>query len=625
MNIFEESIRHPRPVYVDTNQKLTEALSRCKRARILAVDTETLGFKLRPHNLDDEPLYMGLCPDVEHRYFVPRTKMHYFRTILADESTLKVLHNYKFDHHRLVNVNTPIGGTIVDTAALDALLYAEQSHRLDYLSMKYFKVPMIKYSDATGGDDPRRIKPGHPNWEKFLCYGTLDALMTLRLFFYLEKKLEKLKLSDESPRSLLDYYYQYDEKQIKVLFAMERHGIRVDPDLFEKWTKETLHAMEESKKLFCKSTGKIVPDKFFRSSKELSTYLYKDLGLPILKKTDSGAPATDSKTLKELYAKHPDLAGLSALMAFKSEATKYSTFCKGYGEHIRKGRMHTSYNPIDVRTGRLSSSKPNLQNPPPWVREAFIPDEGCVLLAADYTALELRILAHMSNDEKLIEGFLSGKDMHCFSASMMAGVSYEEFVDLYKGGDTWAKEMREASKAITYGLVYGQAAFSTARALTSKLGREVPVEEAEGYIEKYFNSFPRVKPTLEGLKSSARDRGYARTLCGKRRPTPGINSGRWKERSMWERVALNTPFQGSAADITKCAMIRCHNSPELKELGVKVVLQVHDELVFNCPIDVVEEAAPLIVQLMEDPFNGTKLRIPLTVSYKYGNNWMEIK
>lgn len=615
----------PPPIYVDSLEKIQDCLHICSKESVVAIDTETLGFKYGV--LDDQALYMGISPNSQTRFFVPRHFMHYMKPLLVS-NTIKVFHNYKFDAHRIENtIGIKVAGPIADTAIFHALIDSESAHSLDFLSDSIYKIPMAKYKRIMKHHNPRDVKPGHEIWDKFLDYGTLDALITRKLYNDLGEKLSKIKAT--KTKSMLDFYWKYEEPQLLALYDMERTGIRLDIPKLQSWHDESTKTIQKirgkisakiNRPMFNKDGSEFNPN----SNKQCAKLLYSELGLPVIKRTPSGAPSADEETLEEL-SKVNDNEVLKMIVEYRKVVKLTSTYSTNYLKLNKDGRIHTSYNPVGTATGRLSCSEPNLQNVPPIVRELFIPDEGYVFIGADYSQLELRLIAHLSQEPTMLSAFREGLDVHILNVCKMNDLEYSETFSKYKQGDPWIKDARSGVKAVVYGLSYGGQANRTSISMSQAYGREVSKNEAQKMLDKYFEANTKVKAMMRRMISAAKRNGFAKTMCGRRRQMPHITSSDWGLRTASERAALNAPIQGTAADITKCALINCWKSEELKSLGVQILLQIHDELIFQVPIENAELAKESIRQIMEDPFEGTYLTVALPAQPDIGLRWSDLK
>jgi len=615
----------PEAQYCSSFEDIQRMLQHCMAEEVIAIDTETLGFAYGSQ--EDQALYMGISPNVNTRYFVPRHLMHYVKPLLTSNKT-KVFHNFKFDAHRIENtIGVRTVGPIVDTAILHALLESESAHSLDYLSETMYDIPMAKYKNIVANENPRDLKPGHPFWPKFLDYGTLDALITRKLYEDFIPLLQEQKIDKE--RTMYDFYFRYEEPQMLCLYEMERRGVRLDMDLLNAWNLENQQKIDQIRGEICKAINKPLFNKSGKpfnpsSSDQCAKLLYGELGLPIIKRTGSGKPAADEETLLNL-AKKIDNDILQMIIDYRKIVKLQSTYADAYLKCHQNGRIHTSFNCVGTATGRLSSNSPNLQNVPPPARRLFIPDEGYIMVGADYSQLELRIVTHFSQEPAMLEAFHTGKDMHIMNVALMNDLDYEIAYQNYKNGDEWTKSARSGVKAVVYGISYGAGARRTSQSMEAALSRPVSLQEAQGVLDKYFSVNQKVANMMKRMVSSAKKRGYSQTICGRRRYLPHIKSRDGGLRSAAERASLNAPIQGTAADITKCALINCWRNQQLKDLGVELLLQIHDEIIFQVPENNAKAAMRIIQTVMEDPFEGHYLTVKLPASPDTGTDWSQLK
>ncbi|MEK7868071.1 MAG: DNA polymerase I, partial [Candidatus Omnitrophota bacterium] len=375
--------------------------------------------------------------------------------------------------------------------------------------------------------------------------------------------------------------------------------------------KKASSEMEIELSSLIKDIYQIAGEEFnINSPKQLSQILFEKLGLPIVKKTKTGA-STDVEVLEKLSSLHPLP---KELLRYRELSKLKSTYVDALPELINKktGRLHTSFNQAVTATGRLSSSNPNLQNIPikteegRKIRKAFIGENGNFIMSADYSQIELRILAHLSKDPELIAAFEKDRDVHSHTASLVFGVDEKEVTP----------EMRVNAKTVNFGIIYGISAFGLSKSLGIDPG------SAQQFIDSYFERYPRVKVYMEDKIEEARSAGYVTTLFNRRRYIPEIKIGGMREQQQAERIAINTPVQGSAADLIKIAMINIHRVMKKKNLKSLMTLQVHDELVFEVPMDELDKMKKLVKEEME---GAVKLLVPIKVSVKYGKNWLEMK
>ncbi|NMA71607.1 MAG: DNA polymerase I, partial [Firmicutes bacterium] len=418
----------------------------------------------------------------------------------------------------------------------------------------------------------------------------------------LQRRLETQLEAD----GLLELFREVELPLAWVLAGMEARGIRVDAEVLAGLSQELDGRIEA----LAQGIYGLAGEEFnLNSPKQLGAILFDKLGLPVLQRTKTG-PSTSAEVLEELAEQH-EIAAL--ILAYRQLVKLKGTYIDALPELIRPetGRVHTTFHQAVTATGRLSSSDPNLQNIPirsqegERIRGAFVPGEpGWVLLTADYSQIELRVLAHISEDEGLIEAFRSGDDIHTRTAAEVFGVPREQVTPT----------MRSAAKAINFGIVYGISSYGLAR------GTGLSRAEAQAYIDGYFARYPGVKRYMDQVVAQARERGYVTTLLGRRRYLPELRARDRARRSFGERTAMNTPIQGSAADIIKLAMLRVDRRLKESGLQARMLLQVHDELVFECPEEEVAGVARLVREAME---GVVTLKVPLRVDVKAGPNWLE--
>jgi DNA polymerase-1 len=499
----------------------------------------------------------------------------------------------------LANYDIQLRGIEFDTMLESYVLDSTATrHDMDSLALKYLDHQTIRYEDVAGKGvkqvtfDQVPIATAGP-------YAAEDADITLQLHQTLWPELEK------EPR-LASLFREIEMPLLSVLSHIERNGVLVDAKMLAKQSSELAKRLEEIKL----ESFDVAGEEFnLASPKQIQVILFEKLGLPVLKKTPKGAPSTAEEVLVELALDYP-LPKL--ILEHRGMSKLKSTYTDKLPERIDPdtGRVHTSYHQAVASTGRLSSSDPNLQNIPirseegRRIRQAFIAPKNHTILAADYSQIELRIMAHLSGDEGLLKAFAAGEDIHRATAAEVFGMSVEEV----------SNEQRRSAKAINFGLIYGMSAFG--------LGRQLGITRhaAQEYVDLYFQRYPGVKDFMDSTRESARENGYVETVFGRRLYLPEINHRNAMRRQYAERTAINAPMQGTAADIIKRAMIEVDQWIEKSGLDVTLIMQVHDELVFEIHKDLVDEAKPEIDRLMTQV---AKLQVPLVVDIGTGKNWDE--
>ncbi len=601
----------PEPVWhtILDEAQLAEWLDRLQHAELFAFDTETtsldymeaelvgLSFAVAP----GEAAYLPLAhdyPDAPAQ--LDRTAvLARLRPLLEDPARAKLGHHLKYDAHVLANHGITLRGIRHDTMLESYVLNSTAArHDLDTLSEKYLGHRNIKYEEVAGKGAKHIGFPAVPI-ETATPYAAEDAEVTLRLHRHLWPRLEAL------PRQRA-LYEDIEMPLVPVLLAMERSGVLVDADRLRALSAELGERLAELEARAHAEAGRPFN---LGSPKQLQEILFGELGLPVLRKTPKGQPSTAEDVLQELALGY-ELPRL--VLAHRSLAKLKSTYADRLPQQInpRTGRVHTSYHQAVAATGRLSSSDPNLQNIPirteegRRIRQAFIAPPGHRLLAVDYSQIELRIMAHLSGDEGLLAAFRAGRDIHAATAAEVFGGT----------PDSVTAEQRRAAKAINFGLIYGMSAFGLAR----QLGIERA--EAQHYIDRYFARYPGVQDYMERIRTQARQQGYVETLFGRRLYLPEINARNSQRRQYAERTAINAPMQGSAADIIKRAMLAVHAWLQDSGAPARMILQVHDELVFEVAEDAVAEVQRAVIARMEAV---AELAVPLVAEAGVGANWDE--
>jgi len=518
------------------------------------------------------------------------------KPILEDEHIKKCGHNIKYDLIVLANEGIYLQGISSDTMIASYLINpSSRGHGLDDLSMEHFGHKNISYKEMVG-TGKKEIGFDEVDIELATGYAAEDSDMTWRL---------KRKLEPQLKRDTLKLYQEMELPLLEVLAEMELNGVHIDIKHLTKLSSELdkkLRRLEMDIYALAGETFNI------NSPKQLSVILFDKLKLPVIKKTKTGF-STDVSVLEQLAEEHelPE-----KILSFRQLAKLKSTYVDALPEEIFKktGRVHTSFNQTVAATGRLSSSNPNLQNIPirsdmgKEIRKAFIAEGDDMLLSADYSQIELRILAHLSGDSALKRAFERGEDIHSRTAAEIFGSSIDD-VD---------EDSRRMAKAVNFGIVYGLSAFGLSRQL------KISQRDAREFIDQYFNLYKKVKVFMEKTISDARENGFTLTLFNRRRYLPDLNSKNRQVREGAERVAINSPIQGTAADLIKVAMIQLSHRIKEMKLKSKMILQVHDELVFECPV--VEKS--VMDSLVRTEMEGAcKLSVPLVVDVGWGENWNE--
>ncbi|UZE29254.1 DNA polymerase I [Pseudomonas asplenii] len=593
-------------------------LKKLQDAKLFAFDTETTGIDAQQAQLvglsfsvqANEAAYIPLT----HSYIgVPQqldrdSVLLALKPLLEDPQKLKVGQHAKFDMNILANCaigGDPEQGISVRGIAFDTMLesYVLNStatrHDMDSLAKKYLDYDTVSFQDIAG-KGAKQLTFDQIPLEQAGHYAAEDADVTLRLHQALHEQLAAIP-------SLASVLSDIEIPLVPVLARIERQGALVDKDLLGVQSIELGNKMVELER----EAFKIAGEEFnLGSPKQLGVILYEKLGLPVLKKTGKGQPSTAEEVLAKLA--EDDYPLPKVLMQYRSMSKLKSTYTDRLPEQInpRTGRIHTSYHQAVAATGRLSSSDPNLQNIPVRtaegrrIRQAFVAPKGYKLLAADYSQIELRIMAHLSKDEGLLNAFRDNLDVHTATAAEVFKVELNEVTS----------DQRRSAKAINFGLIYGMGA--------QKLGKDIGVDTktAKAYIDVYFARYPGVREYMERTRGQASEQGYVETLFGRRLYLPDIHSNKPQERAAAERTAINAPMQGTAADIIKKAMVKVDDWLTSSGLDAKVILQVHDELVLEVREDLVAEVSEQIRAHMS---SAAQLDVPLLVEVGVGNNWDE--
>ncbi|MBS0367357.1 MAG: DNA polymerase I [Proteobacteria bacterium] len=579
------------------------------KAQLFAFDTETtsleymraqivgVSFCVEPGAAAYVPLahaYAGAPPQLERARVLAALK-----PLLEDPRIGKAGHNLKYDAHVLANAGIRLAGMRFDSM-LESYVWnsVATNHDMDSDARRYLGLTTITY-EQVAGKGAKQIPFDQVPVERAGEYAAEDADVTLRLHGALWPLLQQVP-------PLARLYQDCEQPLVPVLLAMERHGVLVDRELLRAQSREFARALQEILQQAHREAGH---EFNIESPKQLQQILFERLQLPVRRKTPTGQPSTAEDVLEELAESYP-LPRL--VLEYRALAKLKSTYTDKLPELVNEttGRIHTSYAQAVAATGRLSSVDPNLQNIPVRrpegrrIRQAFIAPPGCVLLAADYSQIELRIMAHLSGDEGLCAAFAADRDVHKATAAEVFGVA-PEAVDA---------DQRRTAKVINFGLIYGMSPFGLAR----NLGIERAA--AQQYVERYFQRYPGVKRFMDDTRAQARERGYVETVFGRRLYLPDIRSGNAAMRQYAERSAINAPMQGTAADIIKRAMIAVHDWCARPESPARLIMQVHDELVFEVRSDAVAEVGAAVSGFMT---GAAQLNVPLKVDVGSGANWDE--
>ncbi|MEK9629279.1 MAG: DNA polymerase I [Nitrospinota bacterium] len=605
----EEPQEETKPVKKNYETVLTEKdfnkwIKKLKKNKIFALDLETtslrpvqakavgISFSCEAGEACYIPLahnYLGVPEQLRVEWVFEKLK-----PILEDPKIKKVGQNIKYDYIVLKNEGIDLQGIVFDTMLASYVLNPSgRGHNMDALALEHFGYTTIKYKDVVGTAS-KEIGFDEVDVERATEYAAEDSDITWRLY----EKLSGLLKGDD-----LKIFEEMELPLLQVLGGMELQGMALDKSHLQKLSQKIHHLLKEKEEEIYDLAG----EKFnINSPKQLSVILFEKLELPVIKKTKSGY-STDVSVLEELAAEH-DLPEI--ILLYRQLGKLKSTYVDALQEEIynKTGRVHTSFNQSVAATGRLSSSNPNLQNIPirtemgREIRKSFIAEGDNMLLSADYSQIELRILAHLSEDESLIEAFVDGEDIHTRTAVEIFGTKAERL----------DAEARRMAKAVNFGIVYGLSAFGLSRQL------KIFPKDAKKFIDQYFDLYKNVKVYMEKTVEEARKSGYTLTLMNRKRFLPDLNSKNRQAREAAERVAINSPVQGSAADLIKLAMINLDNEISKRKLKSRMILQVHDELLFECPPKEEKEMRNLVKKEMEGVLT---LKVPLVVDMGWGKNW----
>ena len=590
-----------------TNKEFEALLDRLSRAEVTAIDTETTSLNYMQAEIvgisvaivSNEAYYIplmheydGVPNQLDREYVLQKLKPW-----LEDKEAKKIGHNLKYDSHIFANHGIELNGTDFDSMLESYVLNSTATrHNLNAVAKRYLNLDTTSYEDVAG-KGAKQIGFNQVNLEDAIHYAAEDADVSFQLHQTLHPKLMEIN-------SLAKLYTDIEAPLLKVLQTIERNGVLIDESMLQKQSDQFAITLKE---LESKAYSLAGAEFNLNSPKQLQEILYDKLSLPILKKTPKGQPSTAESVLQRLAEDFPIV---QTILNYRTTAKLKTTYTDKLPLMINQdtGRVHTSYHQAVTATGRLSSSDPNLQNIPirtaegRRIRQAFIAPKGFQILAADYSQIELRIMAHNSQDPGLLDAFQAGLDIHQATAAEIFAVDLQSV----------SAEQRRSAKAINFGLIYGMSAFG----LTRQLG--ITRGDAQEYIELYFARYPKVKEYMDAIRNQARESGFVETVFGRRLYLPDIDSRNYQRRQYAERSAINAPMQGTAADIIKKAMIDLQQRLVAESINAKIIMQVHDELVLEVEDSSVGAVSELVTEAMG---KAADLDVALKVDLGVGENW----
>ncbi|KAF5041504.1 DNA polymerase I [anaerobic digester metagenome] len=589
-------------ILIDNTHDLDKLVAELKKNDVICFDTETDGLDILTVHLAG----ISFCTKTGKAHFVytkdeafRKTALEKLKPVFENEDIVKVGQNLKYDIAVLRSHGINVKGKLADTMLAHYLLQPELRHNLDFLSETYLNYKTITFEELLGSGK-QKISIFEVSPEKLKEYACEDADVTLRLWEIFEPELDKYGMTE--------LFYDIETPLIEVLEDMERSGVRIDQQSLKEFSqilgKEILQLESDIHQLAGQPFN-------IASPKQLGEILFDKLQIEEKpKKTQTKQYSTSEEVLQKYISRHPIVA---KVLEYRGLTKLQNTYVDALPEliHPKTGRVHTSYNQAVTSTGRLSSTNPNLQNIPirtelgQEIRKAFVPrDENHVLISADYSQIELRIIASISGDEHMVDAFRKGIDIHTATAAKVYGVALSDV----------KPEQRRHAKTVNFGIIYGISAFG----LSERLG--ISRKDASEIIENYFEQFPGIKKYMDDTILFARANGYVETLMHRRRYLKDIHSTNSFVRGFAERNAINAPIQGSSADMIKLAMIDIYHWLKNSGLKTKMILQVHDELVFDVPKEELETVKPEIEKLMKA---ALPLKVPVEVEVKDGRNWLE--
>jgi DNA polymerase-1 len=590
-----------------TKKEFEALLDRVSRAEVVAIDTETTSLNYMQAKIvgisvaiaSNEAYYIpvmheydGVPDQLDREYVLEKMKPW-----LEDKDSKKIGHNLKYDSHVFANHGIELNGTDFDSMLESYVLNSTATrHNLNAVAKRYLNIDTTSYEDVAG-KGAKQIGFNQVNLEEAIHYAAEDADVSFQLHQTLHPKLMEI-----NPLGKL--YSDIEVPLLKVLQIIERNGVLIDESMLGEQSDQFAITLKELESEAYRLAG---VEFNLSSPKQLQEILYEKLSLPILKKTPKGQPSTAESVLQRLAGDFPIV---QTILNYRTTAKLKTTYTDKLPLMVNQdtGRVHTSYHQAVTATGRLSSSDPNLQNIPirtaegRRIRQAFIAPKGAQILAADYSQIELRIMAHNSQDPGLLDAFQTGLDIHQATAAEIFAV------DL----DSVSEEQRRSAKAINFGLIYGMSAFG----LTRQLG--ITRGDAQEYIELYFARYPQVKIYMDAIRNQAKESGFVETVFGRRLYLPDIDSRNYQRRQYAERSAINAPMQGTAADIIKKAMIDLEQRLVEESIDAKIIMQVHDELVLEVKDNSVDAVSELVTEAMG---KAADLDVALKVDLGVGENW----
>ena len=588
---------------VDNEEEITRLCDFLMTKEIVSLDTETTSTNA----IEAELVGLSFSVEENKAYYIPIPPnsekaleiVNIFKPLYENEKILKVGQNIKYDLEVLANYGVTLSGKMFDTMIAHYVIQPELYHNMDYLAEIYLKYKTIHIEELIGpkGKGQKNMRDLSP--EQIYEYAAEDADVTLKLKNILEKELKKYDVEH--------LFYDIEMPLMPVLASMEMNGVRLDT----KSLQETSEVLTQRMKAIEDKIYQLAGESFnIASPKQVGEILFDKLKIvEKAKKTKTGQYVTNEEVLQGLKHKHEIVENILEHRGLKKLLGTYIDALPSLINQ-RTGHIHTSFNQTITSTGRLSSSDPNLQNIPvrgedgKEIRKAFIPEPGCLFFSADYSQIELRVMAHLSDDENMIEAFREGYDIHAATAAKI----YKENID------DVSRDQRTKAKRANFGIIYGITVFGLAERL------DISRDEAKQLIDGYFETFPKVKEYMEKAKDTARDKGYVETLFKRRRYLKDINSGNATVRGFAERNAINAPIQGTAADIIKVAMINIYNRFKREGIRSKMILQVHDELNFSVYPEEKEKVEKIVLEEMQGAFC---MKVPLVADCGWGKNWLE--